>query len=420
MAAADLTLEPSDATPLPARDRDVELRPEDFRDGFGEDLTHTLDLTSWRSGRDLGDEYRRIETEVRIAVAQETVLQSRIRDEVHPRLHVAPGAPPNAGRYTVPLDEIAEVQARLLFPGGVEACDGTCHVHDSLALTIHQIGVSLASYRGDQGTWSTRLFRRDLRFESGDLVAETLDLLERRSRRGGFHPTPRDALSELARRALMSYGERAVLLRHAKAEWRMGHGSPAPMELIGARFPDLVIESIKIIRDLILDRRKFVFIASEPDDRMLLTIGQALRPLEFAIVGTLRERIAPLLETFHCTMAPTVDAIWDDCPLSVEEWVTRFRDEVASQVVYGVYRATLLGPPHLFYAHLDHADVAARIALADSVFLEERGFPLLIDLADHVCRSVYGGGSLKDMAAAAYAAADAPFRYGSERSTREP
>ena len=38
--------------------------------------------------------------------------------------------------------------------------------------------------------------------------------------------------------------------------------------------------------------------------------------------------------------------------------------------------------------------VAARIAVADSVLQQERGFPLLIDLADRVCRSIYGGGSL--------------------------
>jgi hypothetical protein len=45
---------------------------------------------------------------------------------------------------------------------------------------------------------------------------------------------------------------------------------------------------------------------------------------------------------------------------------------------------------------------------------------MLIDLADHVCRSVYGGGSLREMAETAYARAGAPFRFQSERHTREP
>jgi hypothetical protein len=58
------------------------------------------------------------------------------------------------------------------------------------------------------------------------------------------------------------------------------------------------------------------------------------------------------------------------------------------------------------------------IAVADSVLQQERGFPLLIDLADRVCSSIYGGGSLRDLTAAAYAASGAPWRYLSERSTR--
>ncbi len=51
------------------------------------------------------------------------------------------------------------------------------------------------------------------------------------------------------------------------------------------------------------------------------------------------------------------------------------------------------------------------------MFQEERGFPLLIDLAHHVCDSVFGG-SLHHLTETAYAAAGAPWRYFSERTTR--
>src|SRR5262249_12536881 len=230
-------------------------------------------------------------------------------------------------------------------------------------------------------------------------------------------PSRHDVLSELARRALMSYAERAVLATKAQAPWRMGHGSPAPLELIGAKFTDLVIESIKVIRRLI-EHGRFVFVASEPSDRALLTLGQGLHPLEYVVVGTLQERIAPYLEEWTATHPPTVDGSWDGPggpALPAEEGVRRFRDEVAPRVLYGLSRATVLAPPQVFYAHVDLVHVAARIALADSVLLEERGFPLLIDLADRVCRSVYGGGSLRQLASTAYAAAGAPFRYQSER-----
>src|SRR5262249_20717224 len=100
------------------------------------------------------------------------------------------------------------------------------------------------------------------------------------------------------------------------------------------------------------------------------------------------------------------------------EWIKRFRDRVACKVVVGLYRATQVAPAQVFYAHADHAHEAAHIVLADSVLQEHRGFPLLIDLADHVCASVFGSNSLSGLLATAYADAGAPWRYLSERTTR--
>src|SRR5207248_2872508 len=98
---------------------------------------------------------------------------------------------------------IQAVYRGLLFRGGIEACDGTVQVHDTLPLTIYQVGVSLVSYQGDQGTWHQRLFRRDLRQQLGDPVEELTQLLERRSQRAALnHATPGDRLGELARKAI--------------------------------------------------------------------------------------------------------------------------------------------------------------------------------------------------------------------------
>jgi hypothetical protein len=66
-----------------------------------------------------------------------------------------------------------------------------------------------------------------------------------------------------------------------------------------------------------------------------------------------------------------------------------FAAEVGPQVVLGLYRASLLAPAQVFYAHRDHAHLAALIALADSALQEHRGFPALIDLADMVCRGTF-------------------------------
>ena len=114
------------------------------------------------------------------------------------------------------------VHRGLLFNGGVEACDGTIQIHETLPLTIYQIGVSLVSYRGDQGTWGQRLFRRDLR-QKGVEVEEMMEFLERRaqarfgSTNAGPGPTRRAGAEGVAR--LRGTGDLAATLRGGVAAW---------------------------------------------------------------------------------------------------------------------------------------------------------------------------------------------------------
>jgi hypothetical protein len=397
---------------MPGRHRASGVRAEDFLAGFGETLSRTLDLATWQNGRDLGQEYERLQMEVTDAVAQETTYARRIRDELHPRLPEARGAPPGAGRHGVTVAEVQQIQHGLLFSGQVEAADGISETYDTLALTIYQIGVGLVSYGGDQGTWQQRLYRRDLRLNYGDPVADMIDLLQRRSDRSE-HPGLHDDLSELASRAILSYGVRALLSRQGKAPWRMGRGSPAPHELLnGGGSTDLLIESIRVIRDLVTGHQRFVFVDRDRPNRMLMTIGQGLRVLEYAIVSRLSDLLDPFFENWKPLSGATVDRTWDGAELTPQGWIRRFLDEVASRVVVGVYSATLLGPPRIFYAHVDHAHLAARVALADSTFAELRGFPMLLDMATNVCHNIYGGGSLAQLAGSAYAAAREPHRFG--------
>ena len=393
---------------------------ERFREEFRESLPQVLNINEWLVHRDPAAEYLRIETQVREAVEQETADQRVLREEIFSRIAEDEGAPPCAGRHTVEPRDLLDAQRGILFNGGVEACDGTSEKHDSLAVTIYQIGISLVSYGGSEGCWHQQLFRRDLRVLADDPVQAVIALLERRRRREGLSASSSDELSELARRGVMSYMERFVLVHKATAPWRMGHGSPAPLELIGTGFVDLEIRSIRLVRALV-DHGQFVFVASEQGNRLLNTIGQALHPLEYVVVGTLGDYLHSALEQWRPTSAATEDMRWDEGegePLTARQWLQRFRDEVAPQIVYGLYRATPLAPPQLFYAHVDYVHTAARIALADSVLMEQRGFPMLIDMADRYCHSIYGGGSLREMAEAAYARAGAPYRFQSERPTR--
>jgi hypothetical protein len=415
---AELSVKSVHGTALPSdgfgAGNDDGISAEEFEKSFGEDIRHTLDVNTWRVGNDLSQEYSRIEREVRDAVQREGELHTEIRSKVFPRLKVGENLPKNAGVHPAKMDIIKQIHQGLLFNGGVEACDGNIRIHFTTPLTIYQIGVSLVSYQGNQGTWCQRLFHHDLRQKSGDLIKELLDVLERRSQR----TNERSGMGELVQKAMMDYGERAILLRRSEATWRMGHGNPVTYEMLtGGGNLHLMMESTNVLRELIERHQKFVFVASEPRDHLLMTLGQALRPMEFAIVRTLDEELQDWLHQQRFAVNVGHELTWDAEPIQPTQWIPRFIKTVASKVVVGLFRATHFAPAQKFYAHVDHADLAAHIVLADSMMQEHRGFPLLADMARRVCHTEFGE-TLEELAETAYAAAGAPWRYSSERSAR--
>ncbi|MEZ4492462.1 MAG: hypothetical protein R3C29_04005 [Dehalococcoidia bacterium] len=383
---------------------------DEFAATYRENLADTLNLDSWHSGTDLASLYSRLESEVAEAVRSETAIEEQVRETVFPRLATRPGAPDCAGVYTLDVADLPRLHQQVLFAGEVEACDGTSVVHDTLPVTIVQLGVALVSYHGDEGTWSHRLYRRDLRAAGIDPIEETLDLLDQRKKRAGLGLSDRrDQLTDLARRGLMTYAERAVLLQRSSATWRMGHGNPTPYELItGSGMPELVDASVVMLRELISDHQKFVFVPSAPAQRHYLTLGNALRPLEYAIIDTAQSQLEAVASGGY----------------RGSEWgprgslVAKFAEEIGPEIVLGAFRSSALAPAHLFYAHREHAHAAAAIAIADGALQEHRGFPMLIDIADAVCSSTFDSSSFAASIQAAYSIAGAPYRYLSERQSR--
>lgn len=380
----------------------------EFEAAFGEPFLNTLDISTWMLGEDLAESYGRLEQEVAEAVAQEDEHRKAIREVVFSRIGSAPGAPKNAGVYQARRGDIERIHTGLLFNGGVEACDGTSIVHDTIPLTITQIGVCLVSYNGQQGSWAHRLFRRDLRSKIGDPVEEVLSVLERREKREaqGLGDEP---ISDLARRGIMTYAERKILKEKSSASWRMGHGSPAPYELLTGLWSsqyDRIKLSIELV-EWYVNYKRFVFVPSAPRKRHWLTIGNALNPMEFAIIQTLEPEIQNMIDNGGYRNES-----------GVLPAMKKFCKEVAPKIVVGLYRVWEAAPPFLFYAHVDQAEMAAHIAMADSILQEHRGFPMLIDLADTVCRSTFGGDTFNASVQTAYAEAGQPFRYLGERETR--
>ncbi|MBF6614885.1 MAG: hypothetical protein IVW55_17400, partial [Chloroflexi bacterium] len=253
-----------------------------------------------------------------------------------------------------------------------------------------------------------RLYRRDLRSGAADDLDHMLELLNRRLQRSAIGAAgDEDDLSRLASRGIMSYAERAVLAEKCAAPWRMGHGNPTPLELLtGSGSMEFLEHCLFMLRRLLLEHKQWVFIPSAPRDLLLLTIGQALNPLEYAIVETAQEKMSNMVENnrydpYHTKLARD------------------FVAEAGPQIVRGVYKASRLAPPYVFYAHAECAHEAALIALADSTMHEHRGFPMLIELADRICAGTFGAQALATQMEVAYAAQGVPFEYLPERSTRK-
>ena len=380
---------------------------DDFLTGFGEPLKNTLDLDTWERGEDLVGVFERLDYEVNQALEQEDAIRQQVRKVVFKSITDRHDAPKGAGVFRASTSDLKAAQTNVLFNGAVEACDGTCVVHETLPLSIAQIGVCLVSYAGEQGAWFHRLFRRDLRVRGMDPVQEALSILEKRDSRSGLdQPDKRDRLSELGRRGIMSYAERAVLLKKSTAPWRMGHGNPAPYELLtGSGSMDLLMEGLDVLSKLILDHKRFVYIPSSPGERVLLTIGYALRPLEFAVVEDSKRRMFPIIHEGHLRG-------------KFREKAETFYNEAASKIITGVYRTSTDVPPQIFYAHEDFLQEAALIAMADSILQTHRGFPMLIDLADTVCQSTFGAEAFNSTVQSAYAQRGSALRYLGERETR--
>jgi hypothetical protein len=384
------------------------VAPDEFKEAYGESLARTLDLTTWQDAPDFKAIYERMSAEVEEAVEQEQRTRAVIREKFFPQLARQANAPSDAGVYQATPAQIEQKHRGILLNGKIEACDGTVATHDTLVLTVTQLGVCLTSYRGEHLTLSQRLFRRDLRVGAGyDPAAEALELLQRRSRRTApGEEDRRETIAELARRGIMSYAERAVLLDRSEAPWRLGHGQLIPYELItGAGSMELLSAALEMLRRFVLDHQRFVFVPSTVRDRVLLTIGDALRPLEYAVVETNAGRLRTIVD--QGKYAPDYQRMALD-----------FVNDVGPNVVTGVYRASAFSPAHIFIAHRDFVHDAALIAMADSAMQEHRGFPLLIDLAHNVVNAAFGTETFDQVIRNAYADAGEPFEFLNERETR--
>lgn len=365
---------------------------------LGETVRDALDLGDWGTGPGLEDLLAHVHDAVAQSVAREADLGTSIRDRVLRELRHFPDAPASAGVYTVTEKHIADARRNLLLPGNVTACDAASAGHDGLTATVVSIGVCLVRYDGAMNSWRSTFLRHDFDAHAADPVGQLRSVLDKRAARAD-DAAAADPIHTLLRRGFMAAAERKALLERATTRWKLGHGVPAPLELLtGSGSMDLIDQTFPVLENLLLTETRWVFVPATLANRALLTVANALLPGELAVFQTGKPMTEAIVETANYAAG-------------YRKKVEAFAKRLGEATVVGGFRATRYSPPQLFVAHADRAVEAGILAMADGGLNPHRGFPLALDLAGLGARTGLGVDAFRGVVEAAYAKARATHLF---------
>lgn len=375
-----------------------------------ESLRDTLNLQNWGSGPGLQELLGNVQSLIVQSIHEETQLRETIRSRVLNELRRFPDAPAAAGVYTVEDRWLRDARRNVLLPGHVTACDGASAGHEGLTATVASVGVCLIRYDGGMNSWRSTFLRHDYHTHESDPVAQLRAILDQRGGASASRKTPSsETMHTLLRRGFMSAAERRALLEHATTRWRMGHGVPAPLELLtGAGTSELIDLALPILESLLLQQTRWVFSPDTLSNRALLTVANALAPGELAIFQTGKPMLEAIVES-------------TDYAPGYRKRVEAFTARLGAASVLGGFRATRYAPPQLFIAHADLAIEAGLIAMADASLNPHQGSPLILELAAMGARHGLGLESFRGIVESAYARAQASalFIQGRVRMNEE-
>ncbi|WP_168218981.1 hypothetical protein [Limnoglobus roseus] len=369
-------------------------------------LASAFDLSRWAGTSDgLEELLTRTQEAVTRSIEEEGKLRGTIRGRVLADLATFPDAPSTAGVYRVPDHLLRAARRNVLLPGHVTACDGVSASHDGLTGTVATIGICLVRYDGLLNTWRSTFLWHDYDTRAADPVGHLRGVLSKRSKRSTDELATDDAITVLLRRGLMAAAERKALLDRGTTRWRMGHGVPAPLELLtGGGSVPMVDAALPLLEELLLKETRWVFLPATMGNRALLTLANALSPGELAIFQKGK---------------PMVEAVIDlgNYAPGYRRKVEAFATRLGEATVVGGYRATRYAPPQLFVAHAERAVEAGIVAMADGGLQPHRGYPLLLELADLGAKTGLGINVFGSVVETAYARAKASHLCAEGRVT---
>jgi hypothetical protein len=383
---------------------------DSFDDALRQTVEGALNINTWTSGARMGELEERLHREVDIAMKNESEMAPRVLKTLQKTLEYALDTSKESGIFHVTPEQIFATYRNVLFNGLTEACDGTRVTYDTLPITVIQIGLCMTSYLDDGNPTSIghRMYRHDILRKNGDPDEDVRAFIEQRSRHRSQEDGGSVGLPDMLVRAIMEYGERALLAEKSTKLWRMGHGVPMPYEMItGSGQRRMITASLEMLPKLLAEHKRFIFVPSDTTDKEIKTIANALRPLQYALLMNTKYVMNRYLRESY-------RGRYRELRPRLEE----FRDEVASKVLIGVYKVSAFSPGNIFYCHEDYAHEAALIAMADSALQEHRGFPNLIDIADRICRGTFDASGIAASVNAVFAEKGQPYQYLLERATR--
>jgi hypothetical protein len=368
----------------------------------GSDITSAYDLSTWHGADALQAESAVLADELAAALGEEADDYVTLRRELLPRMDQirADVRAKDAGVYRVTAGQLARAQ-RALLCGGAAATGAYSRAHESPRLGVAQVGVCLTQYDGarSDGGWGMRLYRRNQPI-AGDPKEQALALLEdqvRRQARDALGDEPDGGnVAELARRGIASFAERAVLLDRATAAWRFGAGQLAPLQLLTGGNGAALHHGVAMLRRFVETHPRFAFAATFDSEPAMEVIGGGLRAGEFALVKTDRQRLVSLVNGMSFRGG--------DRRLAED-----FAEEVGPLITCGVYRVTAHARPQVFWAHRDHAQLAAIALMADAIQRPCTNRPLLLDLAQASAEAAFAGDGLGASVTAARVRSGRPF-----------
>ena len=358
-----------------------------------------------------GDYYRAMPTKthrvVEAVVEGDERLRRELRHEWFPKLIKDGGL---LEWKKADLKYMDLLQRKRLFTGQVVAADGTLSKYETLSLVGAQIGISKVSYRGHTGQIVANLMCWGQELPRNATAADIVQAI--RSRGDGL----KDQLPNLVLYALMLYKERQILLESDPGTFKLIQGTLFPYEMLtGSGQLHTLVTCLGLIGQLI-DDGNYATIVSKDSHRDLELFGMALDPGEYIIV----QRGTDQLQTFFDNANFTDRPISKYGGRSQKEVFREFQRAYGPKVVQGVLRAHRMSKPYVFYCNADKVEEAVHILLADASNAGARGFPLLIDFADHYCSGSFQAGEYTNRMNAEFTrAAGGSGMYQSERTTRD-